>query len=299
MRRKRKIAFLCLVLGLLPATQLPAVESLAESTAVIAAAGDIACAPTDQRNPCHHRETSDLVLSDPTITDVLVLGDNQYEQGSLADYLAAYDPTWGRFKAKTHPVPGNHEYGTPNAQGYRDYFGFPSDPLWYSYNLGDWHVVALDSNCAMLTGKCTARSPQGQFLKQDLAGDNHLCELLYWHHPRFTSYRRPMPTKGFWKIAYDNGVDIILNAHGHAYERFAPQTPEGVSDPVRGIRQFVVGTGGKDFDVPCCPRANLEVTNNTTFGILRMTLSSSTYDWQFVPDLTSGTFTDSGAGSCH
>jgi hypothetical protein len=299
MSRKRHNAFLRLLLGLLAATQLPAAETLAATDPVIAAAGDIVCAPTDQTNPCHHQETSDLVFSDPTITDVLVLGDNQYERGTAADYFAAYDPTWGRFKAKTHPVPGNHEYRTPDAQGYRDYFGFPSGPLWYSYNLGDWHVVALDSNCGKLTGKCTARSPEAQFLKQDLAGDNHLCELLYWHHPRFTSYKRPMPTKAFWQIAYDNGVDVILNAHGHAYERFAPQTPDGTVDPVAGIRQFVVGTGGKSHDAPCCPRANVEASNDTTFGILKMTLGSGTYAWQFVPDLTSGAFTDAGSGTCH
>jgi hypothetical protein len=160
-------------------------------------------------------------------------------------------------------------------------------------------VVALDSNCGKLVGKCQASSPQGQFLKQDLASDTHLCELAYWHHPRFSSFKKPMPMKAFWQIAYSNGVDVILNGHGHAYERFAPQAPDGTPDPARGIRQFVVGTGGKNHDNPCCPRANLEVADNTTFGILRMTLGAAGYDWQFVPDLSSGTFTDAGAGTCH
>ncbi len=297
----RLVALPCLLLGLLVASLPSAAQSVAADTPVIAAAGDIACSPGDPvaENSCHHRETSDLVLADPTITDVLTLGDNQYQRGSAADYLAAYDPTWGRFKSITHPSPGNHDYRTVNAQGYRDYFGYPSGPLWYSYNLGDWHVVALDSNCGKLTGKCTSQSPESQFLRQDLAGDNHLCELLYWHHPRFTSYKRLMPTKAFWQIAYANGVDVILNAHGHAYERFAPQAPDGSLDPAGGIRQFVVGTGGKNHDDPCCPRANVQATDNTTFGILKMTLGATGYDWQFVPDPTSGTYTDLGADTCH
>jgi hypothetical protein len=269
------------------------------SVPVIAAAGDIACAPGDVTHPCHHQQTSDLIVTDPTITDVLTLGDNQYERGELSAFAASYDPTWGRFKERTHPSVGNQEYRTANAQGYRDYFGFSSGPLWYSFDLGEWHVVALDSNCGKIAGRCIASSAQGQFLSNDLQSDQHLCELLYWHHPRFSSSERRQPMKAIWTIAYANGVDVILNGHAHNYERFAPQTPTGVLDPATGIRQFVVGTGGKGLHPFVAADANSEVFNDTTFGVLKMTLNPTDYNWLFVPDPTSGTFTDSGTGACH
>jgi acid phosphatase type 7 len=265
---------------------------------VIAAAGDIACRPGDTTNPCHHQQTSDLIVGDPTISDVLTLGDNQYEVGALADFQASYDPTWGRFKSITHPSVGNHEYRTVNAQGYRSYFGLGSGPLWDSFDLGNWHIVTLDSNCRQVG--CSATSAQGQFLRNDLQSDNHTCELLYWHHPRFSSSSTTVNSvRPLWDIAYSNGVDVILNGHEHNYERFAPQTPAGAADPVMGIRQFVVGTGGKSLHTLDARDPNSEVFNDETFGVLKMTLGAAGYTWQFVPDTTSGIFTDSGIGACH
>jgi acid phosphatase type 7 len=297
---RSRIAVCCLVV-LTVAAAHPVAARVTEPVApVIAAAGDIACAPADPHtsNLCHDAQTADLITSHPEITDVLTLGDNQYESGSLPEFTGAYDYTWGRFKGRTYPSVGNHEYQTANAQGYRDYFGFSTGRLWYSFNLGAWHIVALDSNCGEVGG-CGSTSPQGQFLKSDLQADTHQCELLFWHHPRFTLYKTTTPVKPFWTIAYNNGVDVILNGHGHAFERYAPQRPSGVLDTQRGIREFVVGTGGKNLATPVTTRANLEVTNNTTFGVLRMTLSPGSYDWTFLPDLSSGTFTDAGTGSCH
>src|SRR5919199_662478 len=243
----------------------------AQREPVIAAAGDIACKPGDTEHPCHQAQTSNLVVNDSTITDV-TLGDNQYEVGAYDAYLASYDPTWGRFKGITQPVPGNHEWRTTNAAGYRKYFGYGSGRLWYSYNLGAWHIVALDSDCKEIGG-CGTGSNEYKFLKNDLTSDTHLCELLYFHHARFSSSSTAAPMGAVWRLAYDNGVDVILNGHEHDYERFAPQTPSGALDLSKGIREFVVGTGGKNhaaFDATL--DENSRAHDNTTFGVLKMTL---------------------------
>jgi Calcineurin-like phosphoesterase len=299
-RLRSRVIVGCLLL--VPFAATPSVEArvAAPITPVIAAAGDIACAPNDPHtgNECHDARTAALIADHPGITDVLTLGDNQYERGTLAQFTGAYDRTWGQFKRKTHPSVGNHEYLTANAQGYRRYFGYSTGRLWYSFNLGAWHIVALDSNCEKVGG-CSSTSPQGQFLRTNLQTDEHKCELLFWHHPRFTRYKTETPVKALWTIAYNNGVDVILNGHSHAYERYAPQRPSGLPDGQRGIREFVVGTGGKNHAAPVATRDNLRVTNNTTFGILRMTLEPGSYDWRFVPDPSSGTFTDAGAANCH
>ena len=300
MRVGSRLAVCCLLVVALAAAHPVAAQVTEPVAPVIAAAGDIACAPADPYtgDQCHDAQTADLITSHPGITDVLTLGDNQYKSGTLAQFTGAYDHTWGQFKGKTHPSVGNHEYRTANAQGYRSYFGYSTGRLWYSFNLGAWHLVALDSNCGKVGG-CGATSPQGQFLRADLQADTHQCELLFWHHPRFTRYKTVTPVKALWTIAYNNGVDVVLNGHGHAYERYARQRPSGLLDTQRGIREFVVGTGGEDHATPVATRANLQVTNNTTFGILRMTLNTGSYDWRFLPDLSSGTFTDQGTGSCH
>lgn len=281
-------------------------------TPVIAAAGDIACDPvsTSPDGPyfgipngpdpthCQMGSTADLITSDPNIDRVLPLGDDQYMNGTLTKFMGSYDKTWGAFKAITSPAPGNHEWATGNVSGYSTYFGLGTT-TWYSFNLGDWHIVSLDSNCSRIGG-CTASSPEGQFLQGDLGADAHLCQLLYWHHPHFSSTHKSGPTGAFWNIAYQHGVDVILNGHIHSYERFAPQTPKGTADPIKGIREFVVGTGGEDLGQEglLYPKATSQVFNNTSFGVLKMTLQPSGYSWMF--DSAGGSsFTDSGTDACH
>jgi acid phosphatase type 7 len=208
---------------------------------VIAAAGDIACnssMPTP--NECHHQHTA-AILEKHAFDAVLTLGDNQYESGSLSDYQRYYDPTWGRFKSITHPSPGNHEYATPQASGYFAYFGAAAgDPTqgYYSFDLGSWHVVALNSNCENVGG-CHRGSPQELWLRADLAMHENMCTLAYWHHPRFNSGSIPRSEgemEAFWQALYDFHADVVLNGHEHNYERFAPQTPDGRADPLNGIR---------------------------------------------------------------
>ncbi|MFN2488520.1 MAG: DNRLRE domain-containing protein [Actinomycetota bacterium] len=269
---------------------------------VIAAAGDIACKSGDSTNPCQQTATANLITSDPSIGHVLALGDNQYENGSLAEYLAGYDKSWGAFKAKTKPSVGNHEYVTMNAQGYRDYFGTGSGPLYYSFDVGDWHVVAIDSNCKRLpTGGtahgCAKGSPQEVWLRNDLAADDSACTLAFWHHPRFSSDAPLTQIVPLFTDLYDDGAELVLSGHAHSYERFAPQTPAGTIDENNGVVQFVVGTGGKNHRPFDLTPQNSIVRNDTAFGILRLTLDASGYIWEFVS--TDGSFSDSGAAACH
>jgi len=230
---------------------------------------------------------------------VFTAGDNAYQSGSLAEFTRCYDPTWGRHKRRTHPVPGNHEYETPGAAGYFGYFGAAagdSGKGYYSYTLGAWHIVALNSNIDMRPG-----SAQLRWLRADLTAHPTRCALAYWHHPRFssgTTHGSAKETAPLWRALYEAGVDVVIAGHEHNYERFAPQDPLGVADSARGIREFVVGTGG-DSHFPLGPRiANSEVANSATFGVLQLTLEQAGYRWEFIP-VQGKTFTDSGSGSCH
>src|SRR3989442_258365 len=225
-------------------------------------------------------------------------GDNAYPDGTSSDYTNCYNPTWGRHKARTRPVPGNHDYNTPGASGYFNYFGAaagPSGKGYYSYNLGDWHIVALNSNIAMNVG-----SPQEQWLRTDLASNTKRCTLAYWHHPLFSSGNEGphIETQPLWQDLYDAGAEVVIVGHDHDYERFAPQTATGIADPAHGIREFVAGTGGGGLFVVYPPVPHSEVLNNTPPGGLQLTLRSAGYDWQFVP-IAGKTFTDTGSGSCH
>jgi hypothetical protein len=281
----------------------------AASTIAIAAAGDIACDPTDPSYRggvgsglfCRQLATSNLLVSG-RYDGVLTLGDNQYESGEHAKFVESYGRSWGRVKAITHPAAGNHDYNTRGAEGYYRYFGSAAgNPArgYYSFDLGAWHLVALNSNCGAVGG-CGQRSPQARWLRVDLAAHKGAtCTLAYWHHPRFSSgYHGSDPAyAAFWRALYAANADVILVGHDHDYERFAPQTPNGVRDVRRGIREFVVGTGGRnlrDFDATA---PNSELRYRTTFGILALTLRPTRYSWRFVPAV--GTFTDAGSGSCH
>jgi len=233
---------------------------------------------------------------------VAVLGDNVYESGSATEYANCYNPSWGRHKARTKPSVGNHEYQTLNATGYYGYFGAAAgDPTkgYYSYDLGDWHVIVLNSNCTIVM--CAAGSAQEQWLRNDLIANTKSCTLAYWHHPRFNSgadHGNDSSVGAFWDALYQYGADLVLNGHEHMYERFAPQTPLQASVPVNGIRQFTVGTGGRSFYPIGTIQPNSQVRNNSTYGVLRLTLGAGTYSWQFVP-IAGQTFTDTGTGSCH
>jgi acid phosphatase type 7 len=298
----------------------PSVRAVASDPSgdpVIAAAGDIACAPGSgvTSTTCHHAATSDLV-TDPSVDAVIPLGDDQYENATLSDFRGAYDPTWGRVVTKTYPSIGNHEYVTSGAAGYFDYFGGANsagaarptgarNKGYYSFGLGTWHVVVLNSNCKAISpdgtnsGGCGTSSAQGQWLKADLAASTAKCTLAAWHHPRYSSHgNNKNLTTGFWTLLYNANADVILNGHAHTYERFRPQTKGAASDPARGLTEFVVGTGGHSLMKFGTIQPNSVVRNNTTFGVLRMTLHPTGYDFLFQPE-AGGSFTDAGSGSCH
>ena len=270
---------------------------------VIAAAGDIACEPGEERtsSSCHHRETSDLLVSAGLVA-VLPLGDLQYDDGALEKFKKSYDPTWGRVKDMTRPVVGNHEYLTEDAAGYFEYFrsaaGNPSRG-YYSYDLDGWHLIALNSTCSRVGG-CDAGSPQYEWLKADLAASKAGCTLAYWHVPRFASghYTNDSDYQPFWQLLFDDGAEIVLNGHDHNYQRYAPMTPTGTKNENQGIREFIVGTGGKNHTAVDSSGTNREAAEDGTYGVLQLTLGKGSYEWRFVPE-TRGGFTDSGSTPCH
>jgi hypothetical protein len=290
---------------------------------VIATAGDIACDPLNPSfnagagttNSCRQQATSNLLLSTP-LAAVLPLGDNQYYCGGAGAFGQAYDPSWGRLKSITHPTVGNHEYlthgGTDpstgcdvtnlNAAGYYSYFGAAAgDPTqgYYSYDVGTWHIIALNTQCTS-AGGCGPTSPQALWLQADLAAHQNYCTMAYFHIPLFSSGgRAAQNAKTFWDILYNADADLVLTSHDHLYERFGPQTSAGVLDTARGMREFVVGTGGANhtsFTTTIFP--NSEVRNDQTFGILKLTLHPDSYDWNFVPE-AGQVFTDAGNTTCH
>jgi acid phosphatase type 7 len=294
-----------------------ALSAQAGADPVIAAAGDIACSPSNSSfngglgtsTACRQKYTSDLLVN-AGLAAVLALGDNQYEKGSLAEFKGAFDPSWGRVKPIILPAAGNHEYGTSQAAGYFDYFdgvGNLTGPAgargkgYYSYDIGSWHLIALNTNdngCGYVA--CGAGSAQEQWLKADLASHPSACTLAYWHHPRFSSgsVGNATYTQALWQDLYNARADVVLNGHAHSYERFAPQTPTGALDRTNGIREFVIGTGGEDFQSLGKAKPNSEVRQNSTFGVLKLTLHATSYDWRFSP-VAGKTFTDSGTAFCH
>lgn len=275
---------------------------------VIAAAGDIACDPAStyfaagegRDDRCQQRATSDLLLDDD-VRQVLTLGDNQYEDATLAAFRASYDPSWGRVKDKTRPAIGNHEYRTTGAAGYFGYFGdVAGEPAkgYYSYDVGDWHLVALNSNCTKVGG-CGAGSAQERWLRADLAAHPRACTLAYWHHPTFSSgsHGNNPSTVPLYQALQDAGAEVVLAGHDHSYERFARQTAAGVADPTRGLRSFVVGTGGKNHYAFDGVKPNSELRDGTSHGVLKLTLRPDGYDWQFVEAGTRAV-RDAGSDTC-
>jgi acid phosphatase type 7 len=258
---------------------------------VFVGAGDIAMC--DQLEPA--RQTGRLLR---TIGGtVFALGDNAYFSGSAREYRECYDPAWGGERGRTRPVPGNHEYeGGSAAVPYFDYFGTQAGPAglgYYSYPLGAWHIIALNSNLSP-----TESSPQGVWLRNDLAANRAKCTLAYWHHPLFTSSQNGPQnfTRDFWRQLYAAGADVILSGHDHVYERFNLQDPDGRLDLTRGIREFVVGTGGAFLYQFPIRAANTE-RQIRAFGLLKLTLNAESYDWQFIE--IDGAVSDSGSAQCH
>jgi hypothetical protein len=232
---------------------------------------------------------------------ILGLGDFAYPGTSATDFATCFDPSWGPHKARIRPVAGNHEYGVPGAAPYFAYFGAaagtPGQP-WQSFDIGAWHVVALDSNCGRVGG-CSATSPQGQWLEADLAAHSKPCTLAYFHHPRFASGILGIDDDllPFWQILHAHGADVILTGHDHAYERFARLDPNGSEEPERGIRSFVVGSGGASLHNAVEDESGSEEHDSTTYGVLRLVLEPTRYSWEFL-GAGPGSFTDSGDEEC-
>jgi hypothetical protein len=275
---------------------IPSLLNGATSDAVLVGAGDIAaCGVT---GPAGSKAELTAQLLDGIAGVVFTAGDNVYNNGTTTEFQSCYDPTWGRHKARTRPSPGNHDYIQPNAAPYFAYFGASAGPAglgYYSYDLGAWHVVSLNSNIAADTA-----SPQAQWLRADLAAHPATCVLAYWHHPLFSSGSNGNIQRmdAIWRILYSFGADVVISGHDHDFERFAPQTADAEPDLSRGIREFVVGTGGGSLHAfRSVVQPNSEVRNADTFGVLKLTLHSTSYDWQFIP-IAGQTFRDSGSATC-
>jgi hypothetical protein len=272
-----------------------AVVSIVSSTGgiVFVGAGDISDCGNDN-------DEATAKLLDAIPGTVFTLGDNVYSSGTDTQYAQCFDPTWGRHKARTKPSPGNHDYNTSGATGYYNYWGALAGPAgrgYYSFDLGDWHIISLNSEVSMSAG-----GAEETWLRADLAATTQQCILAYWHKPRFssgTNHGSLASAQPLWQALYDFHADLILNGHEHNYERFAPQSPTGAADPTNGIREIVSGTGGEShYNDEGTPLANSEVFNGTTYGVLELTLGSGTYSWQFIP-VAGQSFTDSGTGTCH
>jgi len=275
----------------------PEIPAAQTADPVLLAAGDIAnCGRT--------QDESTAQLLDGIAGTVVTLGDNAYPDGTLDQFNNCFGPTWGRHRDRTRPSPGNHDYHTAGGAGYYTYFGAAASPLdvnctsdcrgYYSYDLGGWHIIALDSEIERGAG-----SVQEQWLRADLAANQSVCTLAYWHKPLYSSgqHGNNSSVQAFWQALYDYGADVVLNGHDHTYERFAPQNPAGQADPARGIREFVVGTGGASLYSFIAIQPHSEVRNNTSWGVLRLSLHPTSYDWEFVP-VAGQTFTDMGSAGC-
>ena len=272
----------------LPSTTLPAASSVPSATTPpgasndpqVVAAGDIGSCFSDD-----DERTAALVDGLPSAT-VLTLGDNVYEQGTAAEFASCYGPTWGRFKGRTKPAPGNHDYGTGKPDGYVGYFGVPDR---YSFDVGSWHIISLNSNCR-LVGGCGPGSAEERWLRADLAAHRAQCTLAYWHHPRWSSGTHGSDTSvdGLWRALADAKADVVLSGHDHDYERFSP---------IDGIREFVAGTGGRSHYPFVNALPSSEVRDGDTFGVLVLTLHPSSFEWRFAP-VAGATFTDAGTSSC-
>jgi hypothetical protein len=281
---------------LTPGQNKPVASLAIDPLAILVGAGDIA----DCKDLSGAEATAKLLEQIPGT--IMAVGDLAYPDGTKENF-ACYEKTWGRVKSRTRPAAGNHEFHSAGATVYFNYFGAAAgDPRngYYSYELGGWHIVVLNSECSDIGG-CDAASRQVQWLRADLAAHPAACTLAYWHKPLFSSgsaHGNDYEMKAFWQALYDAHAAVVINGHDHNYERFAPQNPEGASDAARGIREFVVGTGGKNHRPILLAKPNSESRNADAYGVLKLTLRPGAYDWQFVPE-AGKSFADSGTGKCH
>jgi hypothetical protein len=272
-------------------------EAAPENAAVLVGAGDIASC--DSEGDEATALLLDQVVAEASEAVVFTAGDNAYEDGSAGSFANCYEPSWGRHKAITRPAVGSREYRTPGASAYFEYFGAAAgnpEEGWYSYNLGGWHVVVINSNCNVVD--CEEGTPQEQWLREDLAAHSAACTLGYWHQPVFSSRSGGTNPEmlPIFQAFYDADADVIINGNDHFYERFLPQDPEGHEDD-DGVTQFTVGTGGRSLDEFEGPSPNSGLRFNEAFGVLALTLFPGGYQWEFVT--TPGTqFTDVGTANC-
>ncbi|HUP68705.1 MAG TPA: metallophosphoesterase [Acidimicrobiales bacterium] len=296
-RTRNLVTFLALVV-LLGSSNVRATSLVVPAPAdvVLLAAGDIAsCSSSGD-------EATAALLDARPAAVVATLGDNAYPSGTAAEFADCYGPTWGRSRRRTRPTAGNHDYAIAGAAGYFGYFaGAAGDPSrgYYSYDLGAWHVVALNSNCSVVS--CAREGPQERWLRADLAAHTNRCTLAYWHHPRFssgTTHGSTVAVAPLWKALFENDADLVLQAHEHNYERFGPLDPSGSIDSARGMRSFVVGTGGRSHYPLGTPITGSRARNGDTFGVLRLKLTAQGFTWAFIAE-AGGTFADSGSARCH
>ena len=282
-----------------PDTALEAAQSMvlekAPTDAVLLAAGDIASCEENG-----DEQTAKILESTPGT--IAALGDLVYPTGALETYQKCYAPSWGKFLSRTRAAVGNHDYDGGNTKAYFAYFGKAAGPNpdgYYSYTLGTWQVIVLNSNC-WAVGGCGQGSKQLEWLRQELKTNAAKCTLAYWHHPRFSSalHGNNDFMQDAWKVLADSGVEIALGGHDHNYERFVPLNANGQPDPERGLRQFVVGTGGKNLYPIKLVQRGSAVRNTSTHGVLKLELRSGGFEWQFLP-VAGKTFTDAGKGVCH
>lgn len=283
-----------------PPTADPAPDASGRPVQVVVA-GDLACStPEPTPDDCQQLATAEVAESlHPDA--VLLVGDLQYEHARADEFARSFDPSWGRFKAITHPVAGNHEYDTDGAAPYFDYFGDaagPRDRGWYSFELGAWHVVALNSNCSEVGG-CGEGSAQLAWLRADLAQHPARCVMAYWHHPRWSNSSHGDNTKvaPFVQTLYDAGAELVFTGHDHNYQRFQPRNPSGELDDASGLREFVVGMGGRDR-YKIRSEDGADAGTDDSFGVLSVTLRPEGYDWRYVP-AAGGTDADQGSAACH
>ena len=290
------VGLLLLSVMLTPSGQVMAASLQQSDAPIVLAAGDVAnCGNWEDES------TAQIVERYPDAT-VLVVGDAAEEAGLLREFNECYGPTWGRFKDRTYPVPGNREYGSGNPIGYFTYWGDRATPLepgctneckgYYSFDVGDWHIVALNSERPYDVG-----SDQEQWLRADLAANPRRCTLAYFHRPYFSSGRQAGSGQAIFQALYDYGADLFLSGHDHHYERFAAQSPSGQLEPERGVRQFIVGTGGHRHRSLAFIQPNSEARDTEVFGVLKLTLHPDRYDWELIP-IDGQTFTDSGSAAC-
>jgi hypothetical protein len=292
-----KILVMLVMVGLVLSLMQP--EGVqAASAAVLVGAGDIA----NCTNP-GDALTAPLLAKIPGT--IFTAGDDTYQSGLASEYTNCFSPTWGQYKSRIRPALGNHDTVTAAGAAYYSYFGAAAGPVgkgYYSYNLGAWHIIVLNAECSSTLGGCRAGSPQEVWLKADLAANPTKCTLAIWHQPLFSSGYHSDQTyvAPFWNDLYAAGADVVLNGHDHDYERFAPQNPAGKADPAKGIREFVVGTGGASHRPFYVIKPNSQVRIANVFGVIKLTLLPTSYTWQFIPAPGQPvTGTDSGSGNCH